>query len=221
MDIRAHRAGRKFTIHHGPCNQLKTFDDVIADIKNFLRKYPTETVFMNLQEEWDAEKNSESFSRIFNRYKNANPSLFYTGRSIKGLKLRDVRGKIVIITNNNIGLGIKTTQPDIDYQNDYHFYDVNKKWSLVKNHLIEAKNAKGDGRLYITFTSANGMKDPKGLINDLKAGKVKGMPTPKDFANKISPKLRNFLNNNPKGRYGVILMDFPRKENILKIIKSN
>jgi len=217
FDIRLHPDGKRFTIHHGICSQLKSFDDVLSDMKNFLRQYPTETIFMHIQQEGGAEPFSDSYKDILIRYYNEDQDIWYNSPLESELSftpsettLKDTKGKIVKF---NIGDSI------VEIQNDYGFSTVEKKWKPVKDHLDAAKSSTGN-KVFINFTSCN-LTTPdfnravNGDLTELQ------LPTPEMFAIYINPRLRNYLKSNSKGRYGMVLMDFPTKENILYLIKSN
>lgn len=225
FDIRLHRAGNQFTIHHGPCNQAKTFDDVMKKVQRFLGNHPSEVVFMHYQEEWNAEPLSQPFGTIFASYLQRYGNLFDAGAysSVAAIpSLGQLRGKVVLMSNSQNPRGFWEGSAQVKKSNDYHWYEVEQKWPGVASALDAARHPNLGDKLFITFTSANGMKDPGEMVKDFQAQKLAGVPTPKDFANSIHPKLREFLKARPgRQRYGIVLFDFPPEDLVRALAASN
>ena len=200
LDVRCRRMGTVFTIHHGPFYQQKNFGHILNDCKAFLQKNPSETILMRIKEEHDAGPNSESFQAIFRRYKAQYPNIWYSGSTIPNMKT--ARGKIIILDNASIGEGINFG--DGQMQDKYDIGDIDGKWNLIKNHLDKATN--GDkNTLYYNHVSATSAP----------------LKSPKDMAEGCNPKVNSYLSLNGKGRYGVIIMDFPTADLINLIINTN
>jgi 1-phosphatidylinositol phosphodiesterase len=131
--------------------------------------------------------------------------------------LREVRGKIVLLRrfegSQDVGLNLtywpenqtfkSATSPTHCVHDRYQGLEDKDKYELIITHLEEAKH--GDPRdLYITFSSAV----------DLKA---------RGYAETINPLLDDYFAESPRGRVGIIAMDYfeePR-ELVSNVIKMN
>ncbi len=131
--------------------------------------------------------------------------------------LGDVRGKIILLRRfdggQDVGFDLtywpenqtfrSAASPMHVVHDRYQGLEEEDKYELVITHLEEAKH--GDLRdLYITFSSAV----------DLKA---------RGFAEAINPRLNDYLTRSPKGRVGIIAMDYfeqPR-ELVSNVIEMN
>ena len=151
-----------------------TFDDVISDCVNFLRKNSNETIIMHLGEERIVQTTRNlgldqliAKSTVLNTNKVPNTEnkkykdFFYTGNSIP--KLKDARGKIVIVTRaipyryedddgveKDIGIqiGVQSNEKCFNYpadgnkcypiiSGDYRFQDAYKLDAMHKAQLVE------------------------------------------------------------------------------------
>ncbi|MGH3852439.1 MAG: phosphatidylinositol-specific phospholipase C [Pseudonocardiaceae bacterium] len=116
--------------------------------------------------------------------------------------LGDVRGKIVLLRRfegaGNVGHDVtywpenetfrSATAPAHDVHDRYQGLGGEEKYELVVAHLEVAK--KGDPRdLYITFASAVSLKA-------------------RGYAEEINPRLNDYLAGSPKGRVGIIALDY-------------
>lgn len=131
--------------------------------------------------------------------------------------LGDVRGKIILLRrfegSDDAGLDLtywpenqtfRSASLPVHDVHDRHFGITEEdKYKLVIAHVEEAR--RGDPKdLYITFTSAV----------DLKA---------RGYAKTINPRLNDYLARSPRGRVGIIAMDYFEKprELVSNIIKMN
>ena len=131
--------------------------------------------------------------------------------------LGDVRGKIVLLRRFEGGqdLGFdasywpenkrfrNSSAPFYDVEDRYLNPGADKKLDFVIAHLEEA--ARGDpADLYITFSGAVGL-------------------TARGYAEKINPRLSDYLEESPRGRVGIIAMDYFEQphELVANVIKVN
>ncbi|MFN2479847.1 MAG: phosphatidylinositol-specific phospholipase C [Pseudonocardiaceae bacterium] len=130
--------------------------------------------------------------------------------------LGDVRGKIVLLRrfegSDDIGFDAtywpenqrfrNAAAPFYDVEDRYQNPDDDDKFDFVVAHLEEARC--GDpGDLYITFSSAVDL-------------------TARGYAKTINPRLNDYLEGSPRGRVGIIVMDYfdqPRElvENVIRM----
>lgn len=164
LDMRARRTKESFAMHHGAVYQHAMFGDVLNDTINFLRQNPKETVFMRVKEEHDAEAGSLSFEAIFEKYWNNNPAYFWDPNSVPSAesnnpKLRDIRGKIVVIQNftasKKYGISYGTLNNQDQFNVDHTVDSMYSKWTSVKNHLYAASNS-NKSQIYLNHFSGTG-----------------------------------------------------------------
>src|SRR5262249_48128138 len=96
IDIRCRHIENVFAIHHGIVYQKINFGKVRDACIAFLKANPSECVIMIIKEEHTPSKNTRKFSETFASYVKGNDKYFYQKEEIP--KLKDARGKIVIVT---------------------------------------------------------------------------------------------------------------------------
>lgn len=131
--------------------------------------------------------------------------------------LADVRGKIVLLRRfeggDDVGFDLtywpenqtfrSAAIPVHDVHDRYQGLKGEEKFELVVAHLEEAK--KGDPKdLHLTFSSAVGLKA-------------------RGYAEIINPRLNDYLAESPKGRVGIIVMDYFEEppELVSNVIRMN
>jgi len=237
LDIRGRLIGDTLAIHHGSVYLGLTFQDVIDVCRQFLQQHPTETILMNLGDEYEHDSTS-TYHQVFLKYYNNNRylddthtrELWELGTTIP--TLGSVRGKIVLIRSfaldppaTALGIEVPGGQNSAYYS---HQFSANPEQTLYIENLwtpADCDNAYTDkanaiaantGRkqfdrsqdhLYMTFTSGTG-------------GSGWCYKTPRNFADAINPWLVTALQ--PKlGPVGIVAMDFPGDDLIGRIIDSN
>ncbi|MDW3194286.1 MAG: phosphatidylinositol-specific phospholipase C [Cytophagales bacterium] len=223
LDIGCRHFDNKFLIHNGPFFQHINFGEGVIDVcLEYLRKYKSETIIMNIKEEYMAMDNTRSFEDTLKSYMKGNESFWYTDFMIP--RLEDVRGKIVLIRrfmgSSNMGIpayegwnyqGGTFTLNDIAPSdvsiNKIRVQDAYKVWYTKQsfdekwNNIKKLFNGAIDGSKnvwYLNFISGSAHTRPEdvakgGFLN------YKGM----------NERLAEYLKELPKDRYGTILMDFP------------
>lgn len=150
---------------------------------------------------WEYAENSPLFYNFAVSHPDGN-SLATTHEFTSQATLGEVRGKIILLRrfegSEDVGFDLtywpenqtfRSASPPVHDVHDRHLGLREKdKYELVIAHLEEAR--RGDPKdLYITFSSAV----------DLKA---------RGYAKTINPRLNNYLVRSPRGRVGVIAMDY-------------
>jgi 1-phosphatidylinositol phosphodiesterase len=258
LDIRLAHYQDDLFVHHDVAYMGKSYADVLAMCAKFLKKHPSETIFMSIMDECrvdsslgrfapseilgklsrgdlsNGKRNTSSFEDTLKEKTcehSENAALFYNlparppdgdSRTTSGAltpetTLREVRGKIVLLRrfegSQDVGLNLtywpenqtfrSATSPTHCVHDRYQGLEDKDKYELIVTHLEEAK--RGDIKdLYITFSSAV----------DLKAH---------SYAETINPLLNDYLTESPRGRVGIIVMDYfeePR-ELVSNVIKMN
>ncbi|HCA05712.1 phosphatidylinositol-specific phospholipase C [Chryseobacterium sp.] len=221
LDIRCRHIDNSFAIHHGAIYQNLNFDDVLNACYAFLESHPTETIIMSVKEEYNASNTSRSFEKTFDTYVQKNPSKWDLGNNIP--KLGDIRGKIRLLRRfpAEVSKGINATGwadnttfeinntpgTSVKVQDYYKVTNNDEKWTKISTLFNEAKNDTS-GKLFINFTSGY-----KPLIF--------GIPSIPGVSDNINPKVNTFFQNNTKGSYGMMPIDFITAELSTLIIKTN
>ncbi|WKN31416.1 phosphatidylinositol-specific phospholipase C [Porifericola rhodea] len=222
LDIRCRHIDDAFAIHHGVVYQNINFNDVLNDCFSFLQSNPDETIVMSVKEEYDPTNNTRSFEQTFDSYVQQNPSKWYLGAGIPDLG--QVRGKIVLLRrfsasllpkgiaatawSDNTTFEINNAQAQLKVQDQYQVPDNNSKWNAIENLLVEASTSASQSRLFLNYTS--GYKPGWFGIPDIDA-----------VSDNINPRVRNYFNSQPSGRYGVVIMDFADNTLTEPIIDTN
>ncbi|MED1304108.1 phosphatidylinositol-specific phospholipase C domain-containing protein, partial [Bacillus pacificus] len=163
LDIRCRHIENVFAIHHGPVYQNAMFGDVCNDVAAFLRKNPSETIFMRIKEEHTPANNTRSFADTFVDYKSRYKDLFWNWTS-DNPRIHEIRGKVVVLQNFSgprFGIPYNT----LNTQDRYHLntnWDLYDKWLFVKEHLYKADNAYKNGgkQPYLNYLSGSGGSFP-------------------------------------------------------------
>lgn len=214
LDIRCRRVGDKFAIHHGSVYQNQNFDDVMTEVKDFLRDHPKEVLVMRVKNEHDSAAGSRTFSEIWNGYLRNYPNLFYYQNN-SDVSLGSVRGKVFVLCqvpsaclNNGISyFSVDAVQDKYDVRWLAHeeqgeeYASLPSKKKLINNYIDKAASA------------------PGWVLNHL-SGAV-GM-IPSDVARATNRSAYEYLGKNSnKRKLGILSMDFPGEQLIYRIIKSN
>ena len=214
LDIRCRHFGNSFTIHHGSVYQNQNFDDVLNAVIGFLNAHPREAVIMSIKEEHTAADNTRSFVETLDTYIQKNPGKWNLGSHIP--TLGEARGKITLFrrfggSSYGINAGYwpdKATfsNGNLRVQDQYAVSRTQQKWDQVKALLDEAYTG-NPNTLYVNFASG--------------VGSILGIPNIPGVANPINQKLGSFFTSPPRGRYGIIVMDFVDTARASKIFNTN
>lgn len=193
LDIRCRAVDGVFAIHHGVFFQELFFGDVLNTCRDFLRAHRGETVLMKVQQEHSSLSHDE-YRAVFDTYTRRWPGLLWTQNRIPALG--EVRGRVVLMENNDGLPGMDWRGPLVDVVDDYDIGTAiqwrNRKWPGVVRHLEAARTTLGPGVLPVTFTSSSGWAVP-----------------PARAAGLVRPRLDAHLAGLPRPtRLGVVAMDF-------------
>lgn len=196
LDVRFRQYYDRLQSYHGPMYQLQDFNTVFNSINKFLTNYPTETVILQLQDEWNAKNASGTFPEMIStKLNNKNISWVEFKPS---LTIGECAGKVVIMP-------LKDRFKDCDVQNNWEItpgkYSVKDKMKSVADHIEKSINTIDRTKMFITFLSASN-----------KHLKV----TPKYVALQV-----NSVPFKYNGVLGTLLIDFPSEKLIWHIIKQN
>ncbi|GAE65613.1 1-phosphatidylinositol phosphodiesterase [Chryseobacterium indologenes] len=220
LDIRCRHIDNSFTIHHGAIYQKLNFDDVLNACYAFLNSHPSETIIMSVKEEHEPSNNTRTFEKTFDSYVQKNESKWNLGTNIP--TLGEVRGKIRLLRRfsaetakgisatswaDNTTFDINNPGAALRVQDYYKVTNNDDKWNGISGLLNEAKNDSSN-KLYINFTSG------------YKPG-IFGIPSIPTVSNNINPRLKTFFQNNTKGSFGVMPIDFVNAELSELIVKTN
>ncbi|KAA6212431.1 phosphatidylinositol-specific phospholipase C domain-containing protein [Streptomyces albofaciens JCM 4342] len=197
IDIRCQNWHDYFTIHHGRYYQEMVFGQVLQICADFLKKYPTETVLMRVQQEHSTD--SDRYKRIFKDYldKKGWRSYFHISSGFPTLKT--ARGKIVLMT------GWPWVEEGLRFSDDSQF----SVQDLYKDPTLAKKKNAIDAHLRAAIWQFNGNKM---YVNHLSANGVGGSTwTPWSYVKDLNPWTRKLLEGQyyyKTHRTGVIAMDY-------------
>lgn len=208
LDIRCRHISDVFMIHHGLVYQQLSFGAGVRDVCiNFLKEHPSEFIFMQIKEEYEATNNTRTFSETFQSYIEGNDDYFYLKDGSPTIE--KVRGKIVVLRRfdpvytpqgNYLKFednAIFTSQTAITarIQDCYvveTLFHRSKKWEYVSQILAEAANNTDENKLFVNFGSG-----------------TSPLCFPSAVADYITPKIGYYLEvTNPTTFVGVIMFDF-------------
>lgn len=204
LDIRCRHVGDTFLIHHGPIDQKLTFEGVLGSVTGFLKSNPGECVILSVKEEYDAEKNTRSFEQTFDTYVARDPDRWWLKAELP--TLGQVRGKIVLFrrfssTSQTKGIhapkwpdNTTFSAPPLRVQDHYRAANPAVKWSVFESLLKEALAAGNDDTLFVNFSSGT--------------GSTFGIPNIPSISGPMNQRIATYFTSGPKGRHGVIVVDF-------------
>ena len=216
LDIRCRHRNNAFDIYHGPIYQKDNFAGVVSDATDFLRVHPSETIILSVQETAGAENNTRSFEATFTDYIARNPAPWLLGSAVP--TLNQARGKIVLLRRFDAATapGIDAanwsdnstfTSGNLRVQDQYQVGDSDDKWSSIEN-LLKQTRAEKNPPLTLNFCSG------------VKLGWL-GIPNVPSVANEINPRLAQFFASQPRGNFGVVIVDFADPKLCAAIYRTN
>jgi 1-phosphatidylinositol phosphodiesterase len=217
LDIRCRHVGNAFRIHHGAVDQKIGFADVLKATCAFLDAHPGETVIMSVKEEHEPAGNSRGFESTFDSYVARNPGKWLLSSNIP--TLRQARGRIILFRRfgaTDLPKGIDASKwpdnttfstPTLRVQDRYVVSKPGSKWAAIRQTLDEARHG-GRDTLYVNFTS--------GYVAGLF-----GIPDITSVSDYINPRLGAYFTKHPRGRFGIIVMDFADAPMASRIFSTN
>ncbi len=239
LDIRFNFDGNNLFINHSflKCKASRTkkenllFSDVLASCEAFLKENPSEIVIMSIKRE-AGKSEEETFDYFYNTFVK-DSDIFYLKNEVPFLN--EVRGKIVLLnrcgadignttyTDENTGINLtgwpyqnsrkeaklekvmlvkrNSKSEDFFYLQDFFNLKPKKKWELAVLPAIH--NAPQDNSIILNFFSGSNI-----------------FSTPKRYS-RILFKSFSEYKLMPLKKYGWLILDFPNKKIIKKIILSN
>ena len=207
LDIRCRHINNCFMIHHTRKFQYLGFGGGVLDVCiSFLREHPSEFIFMQVKEEYNALDNTRSFFETMKDYIEGLEDYFFFDEISPTLD--QVRGKIVLLRRfsspvtpfgNELKFGSETftsnTTITARVQDAYQvksLFHRQLKWERFLNLMEEVKQNSDEDKLFINFGS--------------------GSTTfcyPYSTAEYMIPRIADYLKNtNPDSFVGVIMFDY-------------
>ena len=204
LDIRCRHINDDFKIYHGIMSQHTSFTDVQKTCLDFLKKNPSESIIMSIQKENSDKGNKRKFGETFKAL--ISKEHYYQATAFP--KLKDVRGKIVIVSRNHEVAGIPWKSLCI--QDRYKVSgssDIEKKWGYI-NTQFKASREDKKNQWFINFCTGNGF-----------------FSTPATVAKSINPRVEALIKKELKEKktlkLGTVVLDFPEQSLIDVIIEAN
>jgi 1-phosphatidylinositol phosphodiesterase len=179
IDIRVGLSAKQLHIFHGITYQDKSFLDVLKDIRRFLNENPREFVVMRLRREKDNDNQDEVKNAFHNDY-NQFRDMFYYGKNIGDIEVRDVRGKIVVLeerfdTGINNGLDYFAS---IEAQDKWDAKDINDKKNHIQAFINQQRNHSRLSLNYFSLSATIKNLNPSISACDINAIAKGGNATP-------------------------------------------
>ncbi|MDT0329358.1 phosphatidylinositol-specific phospholipase C [Nocardiopsis lambiniae] len=225
LDVRTRHYRDAFPLHHGAEYLHLNFTDVVVEIGAFLDRHPTETVLIRLKKEHTEEENTRSYEETLDHYIEEDPGT----RHILGERLwappvpggtrvpdlGEVRGRIVIVQDfpASRDYGIRWNGSALSVQDDYRvptLFDIPAKWEKARVHLDAAASGP-PGTLYVNHLSGSGapFANPREVAWGFLGSRG------------VNTYAVGHLRNAPPRRTGIVVMDFPDRELIDRILVRN
>ncbi|KAG5271703.1 hypothetical protein AALO_G00183050 [Alosa alosa] len=208
LDLRVFAFDHKLYIMHGVIYQHTTFTDVLSTLRDFLKEYRSEAVFVRVKPDgqlFDKDEVEGLVEKLI-----VGDEDFWVESAIP--RMGEVRGKIVLLQKDSFKLGIPIL--GTDKKGDYEVTHIPEKERMIETHLKEAEGACGGGDyVVLSYSSGTGIGTLEGMFL-----------TPKRVAEKIDPWFYGYLNklDPEKGScFGIIAMDFPGLNLIQTVINLN
>lgn len=151
FDIRLRHINDSFAIHHGQVYQHANFNDVLSTMRDFLQRYPSETLLVRVKEEHTPTGNSRPFGDTFRAYADSYSAVIWRGHDTDPT-LRETRGKIVFLqdfSGGSVGLSYRSFSTQDDYALGSN-WDLYGKWKKIENQLWSAANGQRSSINYLT-----------------------------------------------------------------------
>lgn len=158
-DSMSNGPGGSLAMHHGTYFLNSMFGDVMNDSIDFLKKNPSEVIFMRVKQEYSSVSDAE-FIATLNKYLEATgcAPYVYKGNNKVNPTLGEMRGKIVVIRNfagSTMGIHYNS---QFDIQDNYKLgtnWDLYDKWISVKQHLDKANTNYANENKYINYLTGS------------------------------------------------------------------
>ncbi|MDR1090788.1 MAG: phosphatidylinositol-specific phospholipase C [Prevotella sp.] len=233
FDIRLIYENDELMAYHGETTSGKqyiTLAEICRNITDFTKACPGEAFIVCLKNEkaFKDANDLQAFNKAVKDQVELQSYRWYTGESVKGLKLGDVRDKMILLrrydATEKFATDVTAWRDDKSFTiSDYiHVQDeynvkvaevASIKWPLVENMLKEASGGKDD-EYYINFTSGTGGITPY----PVHVAQGNGTTIPKGLIDFLGDYLNTGKN---KRRFGIVVMDFPTYGIIDNLIESN
>lgn len=246
LDFRCRLIDGSLQLHHGMVWLHKSCASGLADVANFLRTHPTETVLVKIQQEHSAEPNDRlqaAFDKMIGPFSNV---IWQGFKQTSDPTLGEVRGKIVFIKrfNENVLNGLIYNWFDVlDNYEMGNNWDLHSHWETAKARLSgfarglrtyrTITNIVGSGGSFPYFV-AGGRSSPNGghLITGLTTPGWSGSypDFPRDdcfigicsiFFKGLNELTAEYIENTKPAYVGIVVADFPGPLLIDAVIKRN
>jgi len=222
LDIRCRHTDNSFFIHHGYVYQNMDFNDVMKACTAFLEQYPSECIIMSIKEEFNPSNNTRSFEQTFDEYARRYAGKWYLGAGVPTLE--QARGKVVLLRRftaqqlpkgidasggwaHNTTFTINSREARLRVQDQFVVPNDQVKWTRSTALLTEARDRNPEA-LYINFISGY----RPALFH---------IPNIRRVANMMGSHIREYFSAHPRGRFGIIAMDFADATQSSLIISTN
>lgn len=204
LDVRCRHVGDRFIIHHGLIDQKLSYESVLDAVTTFLKANPGECVILSVKEEYEPKKNTRSFEQTFDTHVAKDPERWWLKAELP--TLNQARGKIVLFrrfssTTQTKGINASKwpdnttfSAPPLRVQDHYRAANAAAKWVAFESLFKEALAAGNEDTLFVNFSSGT--------------GSTFGIPNIVSVSTPMNQQLTAYFTAQPKGRHGILVMDF-------------
>src|SRR5699024_9193197 len=148
FDIRCRHLHNGLFIYHGPVYQRISFNEVLRQLRGFLRDNPTEIVLLRIKEEYRPERNTRSFLDTLRQY-------LPDAKKTSTKEIGSLRGEMIVLSDFRPDHVYDIPWREADIQDDYRVptvFSIRDKWTKVREQF-EASRSSKDDTLFINFLS--------------------------------------------------------------------
>jgi len=195
FDIRLRQSGDALAVHHGQVFQKAFWGDVRSAFEDFLSENPSEVIFASITDKGVDHDSKRKFKEHLISKIPSNSRWASFGTDLASVPIGNLRGRVV-------GFMCPFNSTDIEKQDDWECGNCEDKWEKV---WCFAREKRAKHTLYVNFCSAVGadelaINSPAGVAFQVNKKAYEHM---KDF------------------KPGVIMMDYPGKGIVSRIVEKN
>ena len=220
IDIRCRHINDRFKLHHGFIDLGIDFGEGVQDkCLQFLKKNPSEAIFIMISPEYKAKENSKSFEEVFQSYIKDYSQYWYLKAYMP--TIGEIRGKIVLLrrfaaNDQQLGIDMSGWKYDAEFaiQNhhefkffiqDKHSLSRSNKWTKISQSIDQKNRQNEENTWCLHYCSSTSSP----------------LYIPRYNASKVNKKLFELLQSIDHPLKGTFILDFARDQIVSEIFSLN